>query len=92
MQNPACSMGENSSFPLLTLKLTHKWRGSFVYDKAWSESVEATYNPILHTEAQLVSEVWSSDQDSGYWRTSNYVQLNPGLVFQALKKTNQIDS
>lgn len=63
-----------------------------MYVKAWSESVEATYNPILHTEAQLISEVWSSDQDCGYWRTSNYVQFNSGLVFQTLKKKYQTES
>lgn len=63
-----------------------------MYDKAWSESVEATYNPILHTEAQLVSEVRSPDQDCGYWRTPNNVQFNPGLVFQALKKKPKTDS
>lgn len=63
-----------------------------MYVKAWSESVEATYNPILHTEAQLISEVRSSDQDCGYWRTSNYVQFNPGLVFQTLKKKYQTES
>lgn len=61
-----------------------------MYVKAWSESVEATYNPILHTEAQLISEVRSSDQDCGYWRTSNYVQFNPGLVFQTLKKKTKL--
>lgn len=54
--------------------------------KAKPESVEATYNPILHTETQLVSEVWSPDQDCGHWRTPNYVQLNTGLVFQTLRK------
>lgn len=48
--------------------------------------MEATYNPILHTEAQLVSEVRSPDQDCGYWRTPNNVQFNPGLVFQTLQK------
>lgn len=46
--------------------------------------MEVTYNPILHTEAQLISEVRSPDQDCGYWRTPNYVQFNPGLVFQTL--------
>lgn len=49
-----------------------------------ASSHKATDDPILHTKAQLISEVWSSDQDCGYWRTSNYVQFNPGLVFQTL--------
>lgn len=62
-----------------------------MYVKAWSETVEVTYNPILHTEAQLISEVWSSDQDCGHWRTSNYVQFNPGLVFQTLKKNGELN-
>lgn len=48
--------------------------------------MEATYNPILHTEAQLISEVRSPDQDCGYRRTPNYVQFNSGLVFQTLRK------
>lgn len=57
-----------------------------MYIKASPGSLEATYNPILHTEAQLVSEVRSPDQDCCYWRTPNYVQFNPGLVFQTLQK------
>ena len=43
-----------------------------------------TYDAILYTEAQLVLEVGSFDEDSGDRRTANNVQLHLHLVLQAL--------
>lgn len=44
------------------------------------QNLSATHNAVLYTEAQLVAEVWPSDEHSGHWRTSDNVQLNAGLV------------
>lgn len=45
-----------------------------------------TDNAILDAEAQLVAEVGPSDEDSGDWRTPDYVELDPRLVLQTLRQ------
>lgn len=50
-------------------------------EKAWGW----TYNSVLNTEPQLVAKVWSPDQHGGHRRTPHNIQLDPGLILQALK-------
>lgn len=49
-------------------------------NSARTQKHSATHNAILDAEAQLVAEVWPSDEDSGHWGASNNVQLDPRLV------------
>lgn len=46
--------------------------------------LNATHNPILDAEAQLVAQVGSSDEDRGHGGASDDVQLDAGLVLQSL--------
>lgn len=47
-----------------------------------------THNAILHTETQLVLEVWSLNENCGYRRAAYDVQLHLHLIFQALMEIN----
>lgn len=50
-------------------------------EKVWG----CTYDSVLDTEPQLVAKVWSPDQHGGHWGTPHDIQLDPGLILQALK-------
>lgn len=55
----------------------------WLLEKGWS----CTYNPVLDAEAQLVAKVRPPDQHGGHRRAPHDVQLHPGLVLQALKRS-----
>lgn len=43
-----------------------------------------TYDAVLHTEAQLVFQIWSLDEDSSNRGATDDVHLHLNLVLQAL--------
>lgn len=50
-------------------------------------ALSSTYDAVLDTEAQLVFQIWSLDEDSSNRGTTDDVHLHLNLVLQALKKT-----
>lgn len=50
---------------------------------------KATDNAVLDAEAQLVAQVRASDEDGGHGGASDDVQLDPGLVLQALHQESK---
>lgn len=43
-----------------------------------------TYDAVLDTEAQLILQIWSLDEDCGDRRATDNVHLHLNLVLQAL--------
>lgn len=52
----------------------------------FNEPASSTYDAVLDTEAQLVFEIWSLNEDSGNGRTTDNVHLHLNLVLQALQR------
>lgn len=44
-----------------------------------------THYSILDAKAQLISKVWSTDQNHGHGGTPDNVQLDPGLGLESLR-------
>lgn len=55
----------------------------------YTREQKTTDNSILDAEAQLVAQVRASDEDGGHGGASDDVELDPGLVLQALHQQEQ---
>lgn len=55
----------------------------------YTREQKTTDNSILDAEAQLVAQVRTSDEDGGHGGASDDVELDPGLVLQALHQQEQ---